>query len=927
MLDMILTEISASVGLLPAVKHELPPGVHTLGQSEDCIVRVVDDSVSRHHARLTIGGDGAMLLEDLGSTNGTFIDNVRVSQPTPLMPNQTITLGTADLLVQQRVVEHTPPAAADMDITVQAPRPVVTTAAAGLPAEIGSTARYQIERHIAQGGMGAVMGARQPSIRREVAMKIMLSGADAGSRMRFIEEAQITGQLEHPNIVPVHDLALDEHGQPYYTMKLVKGTNLHDVIESLIAGKADALARYTLPVLLTVFQKVCDALAFAHSHGVIHRDLKPANIMLGDFGEVLVMDWGLAKIRDAEKAAAAVSASPPLPVSASSSPAVSSARAEQAGTFATLDGYIMGTPQFMSPEQVRGETTTLDGRSDIFALGCILYNLLTLQPPFTSKDVSEVLERIQQGRLSKPKALDALNLRHLPGARVPDSLKAVVLKALATEPWQRYQHIAAMQADLTAYQNGFATSAENAGAWKQLTLFVKRHKAASMGVAAVLIIGSTLGTKAVIEGRRAERALVALKASAPSLLALAESEAGFQRFDSALEKLDAALALDPALTAGWWRRVWLLVGMARYAEAPAAFRTAQQRDPAQHAHDALLPVLDAIATAPDDATRFPPERTEALFRHFTKVGASGELNALSQRLTLGAKQKEQMVRKRLDEWLGKGVGTTGVNPDGSIYVGSFPKVIDTLEPLHGLPIGSISLSSTAVKSLEPLRGMALTSLNIATTRISDLSPLRGMAITALTVGNDISDLAPLAGMPLRIFSTDGAKIADISPLRGAPLEEFRALNNRIVDFSPLRGAPLKKVGISANECSDVSFLTDSPALERLECAKNRIADLTPLRGKPLKFLYAESNRITDLRPLADLQLTELNISGNPIADYAPLRELRQLQKLRISFLNQIKVTLEPLRQHPSLQFIAAGDGLFRPVAEFWTDYDAQQAAK
>ena len=183
-------------------------------------------------------------------------------------------------------------------------------------------------------------------------------------------------------------------------------------------------------------------------------------------------------------------------------------------------------------------------------------------------------------------------------------------------------------------------------------------------------------------------------------------------------KLDAALALDPALTAGWWRRAWLLLGMARYGEAPAAFRTAQQRDPAQHAHDALLPVLDALAAAPDDATRFPPERTEALFRHFTKVGASGELNALSQRLTLGAKQKQQMVRKRLDEWLGKGVGTVKVQADGTIEIGGLPKATDTLEPLRGLPIGYIEIRGTPIQSLSPLQGMSLTRISFG----SKLSP-------------------------------------------------------------------------------------------------------------------------------------------------------------------------------------------------------------
>ena len=353
--------------------------------------------------------------------------------------------------------------------------------------------------------------------------------------------------------------------------------------------------------------------------------------------------------------------------------------------------------------------------------------------------------------------------------------------------------------------------------------------------AAVLLVGVTLGAKAAIEGNRAERgearangALAELKKTGPSLLALAETEAGFQRFDSALEKLDAALALDPALTAGWWRRAWLLLGMERYGEAAAAFRTAQLRDPAQRAHDALLPVLDAIAAAPDDATRFPPERTEVLFRHFTKVGASGELNALSRRLTLGSKQKEQMVRKRLDEWLGKDVVSIRVKSDGTIEVGNVQRVTATLEPLRGLPIGTIDVGNTEVKSLEPLRGMALRYINISQSHISDLSPLRGMPIINLAAdGSDISDLTPLAGMPLRKFTAPGTKITDLSPLRGAPLEEFRVGANRIVDFSPLRGAPLKAVSIGVNQCTTTCF--SSPT--RPPC-KSWTADLTASPTSP-----------------------------------------------------------------------------------------------
>ena len=226
------------------------------------------------------------LLEDLGSTNGTFLDGERDQRAQrPSTANQTIEYRrrarSGPLQCGGRFPEeHRAPGKWYRAIRT-----------------LAKTVRYEVGPEIARGGMGAILAARQPAIRREVAMKVMLRDASAHDRLRFIEEAQITGQLEHPNIVPVHELALNEHGQPYYTMKLVKGSTLKKILKLLAQGRCrETVAKYPLAALLTIFQKVCDAVAFAHAKGVIHRDLKPANIMVGEYGEVLVMDWGLAKI-------------------------------------------------------------------------------------------------------------------------------------------------------------------------------------------------------------------------------------------------------------------------------------------------------------------------------------------------------------------------------------------------------------------------------------------------------------------------------------------------------------------------------------------------------------------------------------------------------------------------------------------------------
>ena len=165
-----------------------------------------------------------------------------------------------------------------------------------LPEEFLRARKYEIGGMVAQGSMGAILDAHEATTQRTVAMKVMLSHASESDVLRFIEEAQITSQLEHPNIVPVHELGVDEHDQVFYTMKLVQGVTLRQVLEKLRAGDAVTVAAYPLRRLLTVLLRVCDAMAFAHSRGVIHRDLKPDNVMIGDFNEVLVMDWGLAKV-------------------------------------------------------------------------------------------------------------------------------------------------------------------------------------------------------------------------------------------------------------------------------------------------------------------------------------------------------------------------------------------------------------------------------------------------------------------------------------------------------------------------------------------------------------------------------------------------------------------------------------------------------
>src|SRR4051794_19003179 len=327
------TEIIVRKDGAEILRQTVRPGEYVIGREPECEVQVQAELVSRRHAQLTVNFDHA-LIEDLGSSNGTFINGRPVTEPTRLWPNQKIQVGAAT--VELRRVKAALPAGVSL-------APQTAAVQQLLPEEFLREKKYDIGAVVAQGGMGAILEARDATTERRVAMKVMLDGSNPADLGRFVTEARVTAQLEHPSIVPIYELSVDENGQPFYTMKMVRGITLRKVLELLAEGDIETTKKYPLPVLLTIFQKVCDAIAFSHSKGVIHRDLKPENIMLDDFGVVLVMDWGLAKVVGNKSE----------PVKDVTRSAVRTLPPEASG--ATLAGTIMGTPQYMSPEQARGE--------------------------------------------------------------------------------------------------------------------------------------------------------------------------------------------------------------------------------------------------------------------------------------------------------------------------------------------------------------------------------------------------------------------------------------------------------------------------------------------------------------------------------------------------------------------------------------------
>ncbi len=284
---------------------------------------------------------------------------------------------------------------------------------AGLRSTAGQHGRLETAGVLGRGGMGQVLEVRDPALGRRVALKVALQ-ADEDARRRFVREAQITSQLEHPNIVPIYDAGLTADGAPWYAMRKVEGRTLTDVLEGLAAGTDDA-EEWSLPHLLAAFVQICNAVAYAHDRGVLHRDLKPDNIMFGRFGEVLLVDWGVARLlRPDDEAAEAPITTPgaTLPTSV-----------EGLGDGGTQIGAAVGTAGYMSPEAAHGELDRLGPASDVFSLGAVLFEICTLQKAFGTGTMFEVLFRSTRGDVPDPR-------ERAPDRNIDPELGAIVMRAM-----------------------------------------------------------------------------------------------------------------------------------------------------------------------------------------------------------------------------------------------------------------------------------------------------------------------------------------------------------------------------------------------------------------------------------------------------------------------------------------------------------------
>jgi serine/threonine protein kinase/Leucine-rich repeat (LRR) protein len=681
---------------------------------------------------------------------------------------------------------------------------------------------YVLLERLGEGGMGQVFKARNWKLGRVVALKLIRKErlSNPAAIHRFQREVRAAAALAHPNIVHAWDA--DQVG----------GT--HFLVMEYLDGATD-LARLVkqhgpLPV-----ERSCDyirqaALGLQHAYekGLVHRDVKPSNLLLTADGQtVKVLDLGLARL------------------------VVRPGDPQASSTLVTDQGAVVGTPDFIAPEQIL-DSHTADIRADLYSLGCTLYYLLIGQVPFPGGTAGG---KIGHHLLREPPAVERLR------PDVPAWLAALLRRLMAKSPDDRYQSPAELVAALAAGA-GTGSSPPLATKGEDATL-AQGSRGAVVGPSSSQMTdpgwsdlrqGHTAEAADSSVGRRRparQRRLLVLGLAGGvvvllGLMVLLLLHSGGPAAPKLPEKGPETPPLDPGQgDAAWRKKVAALPAEKQVQEVAARLKERNRGFDGKVTHQVEGGVVTEFGFVTDEVTDIAPV---AALQGLHTLHCSGS-----------------------DYGKGKLVDLSPLKDMKLTTLGFACTNVRNLAPLKGMPLTTLNCGGTKVADLAPLKAMPLTILHCYDTPVADLSPLKGMPLTSLLCfGTLVSDLAPLQDMPLTLLACTRTAVADLAPLRGVPLTQLDCGETKVADLTPLRGMQLTRLNCAHTPVSDLAPLKGMP-LKTLYCYTTKVAALAPLRGMPLTILECGETKVADLTPLRGMQLTRLNCARTPVSDLAPLK--------------------------------------------------------
>ncbi|MBO4303225.1 MAG: protein kinase [Lentisphaeria bacterium] len=794
--------------------------------------------------------------------------------------------------------------------------------------------KYKFRRSIGAGGMKMVLQVYDQDTMRDVALAMMpdIERRSKHEILHFIQEARLTASLEHPNIVPVYDIGMDSTGSPYYTMKLLHGETLASLLGKMDAGDEACIKKYSFDKLLRLFLRICSGVGFAHSKNVAHLDLKPENIQIGDFSEVLILDWGIAKFLDETG------------ISASASEKTGKKKQGFSRFSVSEDEGRKGSPGYMAPEQILGKSSSVGVRTDVYALGAILYSMVTYKSPASASTVKKILQDTVRGNIIPPS-------KRVPDREIPFGIEAVILKAMDPDPARRYGSAQELRDEVSAFIDGFATKAEKAGFFKKSLLLMRRHFLITISALFTLLMFLGIAVYLAVEiprwhsdwipiarhdFRKAPPDLSRLQFLSPTLqkstekwewvpgkglcaregeyLVLSRAAAGNTKlvltfeFPAITDTLEILLNADLSKPlADWWRspdsysfRIAESEGEKDCIVKNNSKRRFQQ-ETIGSAESRTVPhsVITVTAERVDDVLTLKVNghdhiRTTDYFPLTGKAFNSIVIRSLSGNLTIRKAELYRLARPENTTPLIAGDTLVELQ----LYDMAIEKYLSIAEDYGKSALAEKALLKAYITAASRIsnRKKRLDHLLAVKRAISAKFPnyryLREtleMDAWVLWRAGRHKEALLLAGQVLRM-NPESRVMSDIISLHHAPIDpavtgEFFALlrqsrNLTSLDLSgygltsirELAGMRLTFLDCSGNDLENLSGIENMP-LNVLVCRNNRLENLSAAAGLPLKSLSCDNNNISDLAPLAGSPLTLLDCSDNAIKDLAPLAGL------------------------------------------------------